>query len=130
MDTLVTVLLPDLDTGTVAALLELLYTGTSPTLETSNHAEAALLVSGLLLPGVQLSVTRNTCHDVTCPETRVKIEEVRDGGRNVCSEVEIANSANNMEGYNKTDVTESVIKWERRNDEYDTLFDNLIDVCL
>ena len=62
-DTLVTVLLPDLDTGTVAALLELLYTGTSPAVETSHHAEAALMVAGLLLPGVQLSVTRNTCHE-------------------------------------------------------------------
>ena len=47
-------------------------------------------------------------------------------GKNICSEVEIVNSANNMEGYNKTDVTESVIKWERRNNEYDT-FDHLID---
>ena len=125
-DTLVTVLLPDLGTGTVAALLELLYTGTSPAVETSHHAEAALMEAGLLLPGVQLSVTRNTCHDVACHETRVKIEEVRDSGRNVCSEANIANRANNMEGYNKTDVTESIIKWERRNDEYDT-FDDLID---
>ena len=118
------ILLPDFSTSEMESMLEILYSGeTIP--ESTRDLENNVILAKQMFPGLELTVdTCNNLGDAAVVEqkTVVTIEEVNEEQ----SEHSLALVPGNaLEGYHKSDLNDSIIKWEKNDSFEENMYNDM-----